>query len=162
MQKIITNLWFDSQAEEAAKLYISLFPNSQIDAIAYYPEAAIEQSGKPAGSVLTVDFTLDGQRYTGLNGGPLFPFTEAISLLINCETQEEVDHYWNGLLANGGTESQCGWLKDKFGVSWQVVPTILGTLMSDPDQKKVEAVAAVMMKSIKLNVDELQKAYDAA
>jgi predicted 3-demethylubiquinone-9 3-methyltransferase (glyoxalase superfamily) len=162
MQKIVTNLWFDTQAEEAANLYISLFPNSKINLISYYPEAATGPSGKEAGSVLTVDFELDGQQYTALNGGPEFPFTEAISLLINCETQEEVDHYWNGLLADGGQESQCGWLKDKYGLSWQVVPTVLGKLMSDPDQKKVEAVTAVMMRSVKLNVDELQKAYDEA
>ncbi|HYH74588.1 MAG TPA: VOC family protein [Candidatus Saccharimonadales bacterium] len=162
MQKIVTSLWFDNEAEEAANFYIALFPNSRITNIMYYPEAATGPSGKPTGSVLTVDFELDGQQYNALNGGPDFQFSEAVSLIINCETQEELDHYWDGLLADGGRESQCGWLKDKFGMSWQVVPTKLDELMRDPNQKKVEAVTAVMMQSVKLNIDELQQAYDNA
>jgi predicted 3-demethylubiquinone-9 3-methyltransferase (glyoxalase superfamily) len=161
MQKIVTNLWFDTQAEQAAHFYVALFPDSAVNRVSYYPASAANgPAQKPVGSVLTVDFTLAGQYYTALNGGPQFPFTEAISLLITCDTQDEIDHYWNGLLADGGQESQCGWLKDKYGLSWQIVPAILGDLMSDADPAKVERVSAVVMRSVKLNIAELQMAYD--
>lgn len=162
MQRIVTNLWFDSQAEEAANFYVALFPNSKINAISHYTEASHGPAGKPVGSVLTVEFELDGQRYTALNGGPVFTFSEAISLLINCDSQEEIDHYWNGLLADGGVESQCGWLKDKYGLSWQVVPSMLDKLMASDNAQKTEAVMKVVMSSVKLSIDELQQAYDQA
>jgi predicted 3-demethylubiquinone-9 3-methyltransferase (glyoxalase superfamily) len=155
IQLITPFLWFDSQAEEAAAFYTSIFPNSKIGKVARYGEAA----PRPAGSVMTVEFQLDGQTFVALNGGPIFKFTEAISFVVKCETQQEVDHYWEKLSA-GGAEVQCGWLKDKFGLSWQIVPTLLPKLMSDPDRKKADRVVKAMMTMIKLDTRALQAAYD--
>ena len=154
MQKISPFLWFDGNAEEAADFYVSLFKGSKILKIARYGEAG---SG-PAGAVMVVNFQIEGQDFIALNGGPLFKFTEAISFVINCQTQEEVDHYWNRLTAGGGQESQCGWLKDKYGLSWQVTPTILGELLSDKDQKKAQRVMQAMLQMKKIDIAALKRA----
>ena len=154
MQKITTFLWFDDKAEEAANLYVSLFKNSKIETISYYGEGA----PRPKGTVLTVVFQLDGQQFMALNGGPHYSFTPAISLLVNCETQEEVDRLWDRLL-EGGKPSRCGWLQDRYGLSWQIVPTILGKLMSDPDRKKADRVMQAMLTMDKLDIKGLEQAY---
>jgi len=161
MQKITPFLWFDTQAEEAAQFYTSIFPGSHIHGTTRYTEESAKASGRPQGSVMTVDFDLSGLRVTALNGGPIFKFTEAISLVVNCDTQEEVDHFWQKLSA-GGEEVQCGWLKDKFGVSWQVVPGALLEMIQDKDPAKVKRVMAAMLKMKKIEVRELRKAYDSA
>ena len=161
-QKITPCLWFEGQAEEAANLYVSLFKNSKILTTQRYDKASAEQSGMPEGSVLTVEFELDGQKLLGLNGGPQFKFTEAVSFIIECEDQDEVDHFWNGLIADGGEESQCGWLKDKFGLSWQVVPKRLNELLSDPDPARAQCAMQVMLGMKKLVIAELERAADAA
>jgi predicted 3-demethylubiquinone-9 3-methyltransferase (glyoxalase superfamily) len=145
--KITPFLWFDSQAEEAANFYCSIFPNSKIGKIARYGKAG----PGPEGSVLTIVFSLDGQEFTGLNAGPHFKFTEAISFVVPCNTQDEIDNYWFKLTAGGGQESQCGWLKDKFGLSWQIVPAALGELMSDPDPQKSNRVMQALLKMKKLS-----------
>jgi predicted 3-demethylubiquinone-9 3-methyltransferase (glyoxalase superfamily) len=154
MQKISPFLWFDGNAEEAADFYVSLFKGSKILNIARYGEAG----PGPAGAVMVVNFQIEGQDFIALNGGPLFKFTEAISFVINCQTQEEVDHYWNRLTAGGGQESQCGWLKDKYGLSWQVTPTILGELLADKDQKKAQRVMQAMLQMKKIDIAALQRA----
>src|SRR5208282_3482366 len=159
MQKITTFLWFDDEAEEAANYYVSIFKNSKIGTITRYGEAGAEVSGRPKGTAMVVTFQLAGQEFMALNGGPLFKFTEAISLLVNCETQEEVDEYWEKLSA-GGQESQCGWLKDKYGLSWQIVPTALGKLISDPDPEKSQRVMKAMLQMKKIDVQRLQQAYE--
>jgi predicted 3-demethylubiquinone-9 3-methyltransferase (glyoxalase superfamily) len=151
-------LWFDNQGEDAARFYTSIFPNSKLGAVTRYDEASAKASGQPQGSVLTVDFELDGQRFMALNGGPVFKFTEAISLVVNCETQKEVDHFWETLSA-GGQEVQCGWLKDRFGVSWQIVPTILPAMLQDKDPEKAKRVMAAMLKMKKLDIEGLKQAY---
>jgi len=157
--KIAPCLWFDSQGEDAANFYVSIFPDSKIAAISHYTEAGKEIHGRKPGSVLTVAFELAGQSFTALNGGPVFKFNEAISLQITCENQEEVDHYWNKLGAGGPVEAQqCGWIKDKFGVSWQVVPRILTELLLDPDREKANRVMGAMMQMKKLDIAELQRA----
>jgi predicted 3-demethylubiquinone-9 3-methyltransferase (glyoxalase superfamily) len=155
MPTIAPCLWFDRDAEAAARLYVSLFPNSRIGAISRYPEGL---PGDRAGEVLTVEFELDGKPFTGLNGGPEFKFSEAVSFQIYVDDQATLDRYWSGLLADGGSESQCGWLKDRFGVSWQVVPSQLGRLMASPDRDAANRVAAAMMKMIKLDIAELEAA----
>jgi predicted 3-demethylubiquinone-9 3-methyltransferase (glyoxalase superfamily) len=157
-QKITPFLWFDSQAEEAANFYVSIFKQSRIGAITRYDDEGSKAAGRPKGSIMTVEFELDGQKFTALNGGPLFKFTEAISLVVNCENQTEIDHFWDKLSA-GGEEVQCGWLKDRFGVSWQVVPTILIELLQDKDPERSRRVMAAMLKMKKLDVDALRKAY---
>src|SRR2546428_3112810 len=145
MQRIAPFLWFDHQAEEAATFYVSIFKNSWITSVARYDDAAAKASGRPKGSVMTVAFELDGQEFTALNGGPLFKFTEAISLAVNCETQEEVDHFWETLSA-GGPEEQCGWLKDPVGVSWRIGPTALREVLQDKDPPKSKrGLAALLM-----------------
>ena len=156
MQKVTPFLWFNNQAEEAANLYVSLFENSKINSVTRYPE---NSPGGEAGTVMTVAFELDGQYFTAINGGPLFPFNESISFVVNCEDQAEVDKLWAGL-TNGGEEVQCGWLKDRFGVSWQIVPKILAELMSSPDQQKTDRVYQAMLKMVKLDVEGLKKAFD--
>ncbi|GHJ42520.1 VOC family protein [Streptomyces sp. TS71-3] len=156
MPTITPNLWFDTQGEEAARFYVSIFPNSRITNVTHYGEAGPRE----AGSVLTVDFELDGQPYTAINGGPEFTFDEAISLLINCADQEEVDYYWSRLLADGGQESQCGWLKDRFGMSWQVVPAELGELISDPDGGRAQRAMKAMLGMVKIDVAALRAAAD--
>jgi predicted 3-demethylubiquinone-9 3-methyltransferase (glyoxalase superfamily) len=158
-QRITTFLWFDSQAEEAANFYVSIFKNSGILGTAHYDEQAAKASGRPKGSVMTVAFELDGQEFTALNGGPLFKFNEAISLVVHCETQAEVDHFWQKLTV-GGQEVQCGWLKDRFGVSWQVVPTVLPEMLQDRDPEKAKRVMAAMLTMKKLSVDGLRRAYE--
>ena len=158
MQKISPFLWFDNQAEEAANFYVSIFKGSRIGAITRYDDESSKAAGRPKGSVMTVEFELDGQNFTALNGGPLFKFTEAISLVVNCEDQKEVDHFW-GKLSAGGEEVQCGWLKDRFGVSWQVVPTILIEWLQDKDPERSRRVMSAMLKMKKLDVDGLRKAH---
>lgn len=161
LQKITPCLWFDTQAEEAAQFYCSIFRNSRILRISRYGEAGYEIHGKPAGSVLTVAFELDGQSFTTLNGGPVFTFNEAISLQVNCDTQEELDHYWDRLSAGGDeTAQQCGWLKDKYGVSWQIVPTVLPDMLSDADSGKSERVMTALLKMKKLDIAGLKRAYE--
>jgi predicted 3-demethylubiquinone-9 3-methyltransferase (glyoxalase superfamily) len=155
-RKISPFLWFDSQAEEAAQLYTSVFPNSRIIGVSRYGEAG---PGTP-GSVMTVDFELDGQRFVALNGGPEFSFTEAVSFQIDCETQEEVDHYWSRL-GDDGEHGPCGWLKDRFGLSWQVVPSALPRLLSDSDRDKSQRVMAAMLRMSKLEIAELEAAAEA-
>ncbi len=157
MQKIVTNLWFDTEAEEAAKFYCAIFPNSRITSVSHYGEAGPRE----AGMVLTVDFELDGQHFTGLNGGPDFKFTEAISLLINCADQEEVDYYWSKL-TDGGEEIQCGWVKDRYGLSWQVVPTILDEMIRDEDREKADRAMAAMLQMKKIDVAELKAAFEGS
>jgi predicted 3-demethylubiquinone-9 3-methyltransferase (glyoxalase superfamily) len=161
MQKITPFLWFDDQAEEAAKLYVSIFKNSKIVSVNRYDEEGAKAAGRPKGSVMTVAFELDGQEFTALNGGPIFKFTEAISFVVHCETQNEVDHFWQKLTA-GGQEVQCGWLKDRFGVSWQVVPNALIEMLQDKDPQKSKRVMAAMLKMKKIDIDGLKKAYAAS
>ena len=159
-QRITPCLWFDRQADDAAKFYTSIFKNSRIGAISRYGEAGREIHGMPAGTVLTVAFELDGHSFTALNGGPQFTFNEAISLQVNCDTQQEIDHYWNRLSEGGDPRSQqCGWLKDQFGLSWQVVPTVLPRLMTDPDPKKSERVMTALLQMKKLDIAALERAH---
>ena len=158
-QRISLCLWFDDQAEDAAKFYASIFGNSRVGRIARYDRAAATAAGRPEGSVMTVEFELDGQQFLALNGGPLFKFTEALSLVVNCGTQDEVDHFWEKLSA-GGREVQCGWLKDRFGVSWQIVPTILPEMLQDEDPEKSKRVMAAMLKMTKIDVQALKNAYE--
>jgi predicted 3-demethylubiquinone-9 3-methyltransferase (glyoxalase superfamily) len=158
-QRITPFLWFDHQAEEAANFYVAIFKNSRIHGVARYDDESSRASGRPKGSVMTVSFELDGQEFTALNGGPLFKFTEAISLVVNCETQAEVDHFWNMLTA-GGQEVQCGWLKDRFGVSWQVVPAVLPQMLQDKDPERAKRVMAAMLQMKKISVDGLKRAYE--
>jgi predicted 3-demethylubiquinone-9 3-methyltransferase (glyoxalase superfamily) len=156
MQKITTFLWFDTQAEEAAKFYTSIFKDSKINAISHYGEGM----PMPRGTVMTVGFTLAGQEFTALNGGPQFKFTEAISLVVNCETQQEIDYFWDKLTSSGGQPIECGWLKDRYGLCWQVVPTALGQMMKAGDATKTNRMMAALMTMKKLDVAELQKAYE--
>ena len=157
MQKITPCLWFDNQAEEAANFYVSIFKNSKIRNMTRYGEAGAKASGRPKGSVMTAQFQLDGQDFVAINGGPHFKFTEAVSFVVNCETQDEVDYFWEKL-CEGGEEVQCGWLKDKFGLSWQVVPTILGKLMQDKDPEKSQRVMQAMLQMKKLDIEILKQA----
>jgi len=160
-QKISPNLWFDSQAEDAARFYTSIFRNSAIGDISYYTKEGFEIHKRPEGSVMIVEFTLEGQEFIGLNGGPVFKFTEAVSFVIHCENQEEVDYYWEKLGEGGDPKfHECGWLKDKFGLSWQVVPIILDEMMKDKDKEKVSRAMAAMLKMKKLDIAGLQKAFN--
>lgn len=156
MQTITTSLWFDTEAEEAANFYVSAFKNSQVRNVARYGEAG----PRPAGMVMTVDFELDGQQFIALNGGPEFRFTEAVSLQVNCETQEEVDRYWS-VLSEGGEEGPCGWLKDRYGLSWQIIPVALTELINDPDTAKAQRVMAAMLQMKKIDVAALEAAAEA-
>jgi predicted 3-demethylubiquinone-9 3-methyltransferase (glyoxalase superfamily) len=159
MQKITPCLWFDHQAEEAAEFYTAIFPNSKIVNISRYGEAGQEVHGKPVGTVMTVAFELDGQTFTALNGGPIFKFNEAISLQVDCETQEDVDYYWQKLSEEGDeTAQQCGWLKDKYGVSWQIVPRVLAELLSDADESKSQKAMTAMLQMKKIDIDKLKRA----
>jgi predicted 3-demethylubiquinone-9 3-methyltransferase (glyoxalase superfamily) len=155
MQKIMPFLWFDTQAEEAANFYVSIFKDSKILSVNRYGEAG----PGPKGSVMTVDFQLEGQRFCALNGGPQFPFTEAISLYVNCETQDEVDDLWEKL-SIGGKKDQCGWLNDKYGLSWQIIPSILITVLQDKDPAKSARVMKAMRQMNKIDIAALQRAYD--
>jgi len=159
-QRITPCLWFDDQAEEAAEYYCSIFKNSKIVSVARYGKAGREIHGKPAGTVMTVAFELDGQAFTALNGGPIFKFTEAISLQVHCETQEEVDYYWEKLSAGGDKKAQqCGWLKDKYGASWQVVPRALIEMLQDADSAKSQRAMKAVLQMKKFDIDELRRAY---
>lgn len=161
MQKIISNLWFNNNAEEAVKFYTSVFENSKIGRVTHYGKEGFEIHGMPEGTVMTIEFTLEGQQFLGLNGGPHFKFNEAISFIINCETQEEVDYYWSKLGEGGDPAAQiCGWLKDKFGLSWQVVPTIVAELLSSPDKMKAERVSKAIMQMKKLDIAQLKEAFE--
>jgi predicted 3-demethylubiquinone-9 3-methyltransferase (glyoxalase superfamily) len=162
MQKITPNLWFASQAEDAAKFYTSIFKNSKITATSHYPEAGKEIHGQEPGSVMTVDFELDGQQFVGLNGGPQFTFNEAISLIINCEDQAEVDYFWEKLTQDGGQEGPCGWCKDKFGLSWQVVPKGFTEMVMSADKDKANRAMAAMMQMKKLDLAALKAAAEQA
>jgi predicted 3-demethylubiquinone-9 3-methyltransferase (glyoxalase superfamily) len=153
-QKVTPFLWFDNQAEEAMHFYVSVFKNSKAGKIVRYGEAG----PGPKGSVMIASFELEGQQFTALNGGPLFKFTEAVSFVVHCDTQEEVDHYWDKLSAGGQTQ-QCGWLKDKLGLSWQIVPDILIELMSDPDPEKAKRVTEAMLQMTKIDIAKLKQAY---
>jgi predicted 3-demethylubiquinone-9 3-methyltransferase (glyoxalase superfamily) len=154
-QRVTPNLWFDTQAEEAATFYCSIFPNSRIVSVARYPE----NSPGPAGEVMTVEYELDGQRYVHINGGPQFTFSEAVSFQINCADQAEVDRYWDAL-TEGGEEGQCGWLKDRYGFSWQVVPAGMDEMFADPDKGRAERAMQAMLGMKKLDVAELRRAAD--
>jgi predicted 3-demethylubiquinone-9 3-methyltransferase (glyoxalase superfamily) len=157
MQKITPFLWYSSQAEEAATLYASIFPDSRINRVVSMPS---ESPSGPPGSVKIVDFVLFGQSFTAMTAGPMDPFNHAISLVVSCESQEEVDRYWNGLLSNGGSPERCGWLKDRFGVSWQIVPRQLGEMMSSPDRVKSKRAADAMLRMVKLDIAALRAAFD--
>ena len=155
-QKITPNLWFDMNAEEAANFYVDLFDDGRILNVARYPEG----SPGPAGKVMTVEWELNGQKFVGINGGPQFQFSEAVSFMISCKDQEEVDYYWDRLTADGGKEGQCGWLSDRFGLAWQVVPEGMDEVFSDPDPAKAERSMAAMMKMKKLDIAELRAAAE--
>ena len=165
-QKIVTNLWFDTEGEDAAKFYIEVFTGrpggekgeSKIVAVSHYLDAGPREKGM----VLTVDFLLEGQRFTALNGGPEFTFSEAMSLLVNCESQDEVDYFWEQLAGGGGEHGPCGWLKDRFGLSWQIVPAVLDELIMNEDERKANAAFKAMLKMGKIEIEELQRAFDAA
>lgn len=159
-QKIIPCIWFNDNASEAVKLYTSLFKNSKINRTSYYTESGKEIHKHNAGDVLTIDFEIEGQKFTALNGGPMFPLSEAVSFQVMCKDQKEVDFFWDKLTANGGQESVCGWLKDTFGLSWQIVPEIMADLLDSPDKEKSERAMAAMMGMKKLDIAALQKAYD--
>ena len=159
MPNITPMLWFDDDAEQAATFYTSTFPNSRIDKVV---RAASDTPSNKKGDVITVEFTLDGTTFVGLNGGPDFKFNEAVSFVIDCKDQAEVDHYWDALIKGGGEPSVCGWLKDKFGLSWQVVPSVLGELMTNPDPAKANRVTQALMQMGKIDIATLEAARDAA
>lgn len=159
MQKITPCLWFDAQAEEAAKSYVTIFKNSRIGRIARYGKEGHEIHGKESGSVMTVEFEIEGQKFVALNGGPHFKFNEAISFQVHCETQEEIDYFWSRL-SDGGEEGPCGWLKDKYGVSWQIVPTALPTMLMDADPEKSQRVTKAFLQMKKFDVEKLKRAYE--
>jgi predicted 3-demethylubiquinone-9 3-methyltransferase (glyoxalase superfamily) len=158
MQKIVTHLWFDSEAEEAANFYTSLFEDSKVVDVAKYPEGGEAVSGKPAGSVMTVAFQLNGQEFLALNGGPIFTFSEAVSLLVRCKDQAEIDRLWDAFTKDGGEESQCGWLKDKFGFSWQIVPEEMSEFTTLPDPEARKRVFEALMPMHKIDIATLKKA----
>jgi predicted 3-demethylubiquinone-9 3-methyltransferase (glyoxalase superfamily) len=158
MQRITPFLWFDGQAEEAARFYVSVFKNSKIEDVVRYGEAGAEVSGREKGTVMTIAFELDGRKFVALNCGPVFKFTEAVSFVVNCETQQEIDEFWEKLSADG-EKGRCGWLKDKFGVSWQIVPAVLGEMMLDKDPRKSEKVMKAILQMDKLDLQILRSAY---
>ncbi len=161
MQKITPFLWFDKNAEEAVKFYTLIFKNSKIGTITRYGKEGYEIHGMTAGTALTEEFELEGQKFVALNGGPHFKFSEAISFVVNCESQEEVDYYWEKLSEGGDPKAQqCGWLKDKYGVSWQIVPTVLGEMLQDKDPKKSERVMNALLKMVKIDIKKLREAYE--
>ena len=160
MQKITPFLWYDDKAEEAANFYCSIFKNSKVGKITRYEGAGAQASGRPEGTVMTVAFELEGQKFTAINGGPHFKFTEAVSFVVNCETQEEVDYFWEKLTADGGKESQCAWLKDKYGLSWQIVPAVLIELLQDKDPAKAQRVMSAMLQMKKIDIATLKQAAE--
>jgi len=159
MQKITPCLWFDDKAEEAVKFYASIFKNSKVGRFAPYGEAGAKVSGRPKGSVMTATFEIAGQEFMALNGGPHFKFSEAISFIVNCETQKEIDEFWEKL-SDGGEKGVCGWLKDKYGLSWQIVPTVLGGMMQDKDSEKSNRVMEAILQMKKLDIKRLKEAYE--
>ena len=159
-QKITACLWYDGNAQEAAEFYASVFKDSEIGMTAKYDEASSKASGQPEGSAMVVEFEIAGQKFVGLNGGPYFKFSEAISLMIDCKDQAEVDYFWSRLTADGGEESQCGWLKDKFGLSWQVVPSVMSSLVTGPDPEGAKRAMAAMMTMKKIDIRAIPDAYD--
>lgn len=159
MQKITPFLWFDNNAEEAVNFYTSIFKNSRIGSVSRYGEEAAKVSGRRKGSVMTISFELDGQQFTALNGGPVFKFTPAISFVVDCKTQEEVDRFWEKL-SEGGEKGQCGWLKDKYGLSWQIVPTVLVKMLQDKDAEKSQRVMKALLQMNKLDIKSLKRAYE--
>jgi predicted 3-demethylubiquinone-9 3-methyltransferase (glyoxalase superfamily) len=161
MQRITPFLWFDNQAEEAANFYTSIFKNSKIGKILRYDEASAKAAGGAVGSVLTIEFEIEGEKFTALNGGPQFEFNESVSFVVNCETQEEVDYFWERLTADGGKESACGWLKDKFGLSWQITPRILIEMLQDKEAEKAGRVMKAMLQMEKIDIKKLKEAYAA-
>lgn len=160
MQKITPFLWFDSNAEEAVNFYVSIFKNSKVGKVTRYDEASSKAAGRPEGSVMTMEFQLEGQNFSAINGGPHFKFTEAISFVVDCETQEEVDYFWGKLTADGGQESQCSWLKDKYGLSWQITPRVLIEMIGDQDPQKAQRVMEAMLQMKKIDIATLKRAYD--
>ena len=161
MKGITTCLWFDHHAEEAARFYTSIFKHSKVGSVSRYGDSGAQASGRPKGSAMTVEFELAGQKFVALNGGPQFKFTEAISLTVNCENQQEVDEFWTRLSA-GGTPGPCGWLKDRYGLSWQIVPTVLTEMLHDEDPAKAERVMAAILTMQKLDIAALKEAYEGA
>jgi predicted 3-demethylubiquinone-9 3-methyltransferase (glyoxalase superfamily) len=159
MHKITPCLWFDDQAEEAVKFYVSIFKNSKVGRIARYGEAGAKVSGRPKGSVMTATFEIEGQEFMALNGGPHFKLNEAISFIVNCETQKEIDEFWEKL-SDGGEKGVCGWLKDKYGLSWQIVPMVLGEMMQDTDSEKTNRVMQAILQMKKLDIIRLEEAYE--
>jgi predicted 3-demethylubiquinone-9 3-methyltransferase (glyoxalase superfamily) len=159
MPKITPFLWFDDQAEEAVKFYASIFKNSKVGRVLRYSGEAAKASERPVGSVLTIEFELEGQKFTALNGGPQFKFNESVSFVVYCEIQDEVDYFWQKLTADGGQGSECGWLRDKFGLSWQVTPTVLIEMLHDKDPKKSERVMNAMMQMQRIDISKLKAAY---
>jgi predicted 3-demethylubiquinone-9 3-methyltransferase (glyoxalase superfamily) len=160
MQKITPFLWFDNNAEEAVNFYVSIFKNSKVGKVTRYNEASAKAAGRPKGSVMTAEFQLEGQNFVAINGGPHFKFTEAVSFVVDCETQEEVDYFWEKLTADGGQESQCAWLKDKYGLSWQIVPRILIQMLQDKDAQKAQRVMEAMLQMKKIDIATLKRAYE--
>jgi predicted 3-demethylubiquinone-9 3-methyltransferase (glyoxalase superfamily) len=159
-RKLTACLWFDTQAEEAAGFYVSVFKNGKVGSIARYGKEGHGIHGKPAGSVMTVEFEIEGQEFVALNGGTQFKFNEAISFQVHCDTQQEIDYFWSKLTADGGSEGPCGWLKDKFGLSWQVVPSMLPEMLTGPDAQKAERVTKAFLRMKKFDIEALQRAYD--
>ncbi|MEO8150393.1 MAG: VOC family protein [Bacteroidia bacterium] len=160
LQQISSCLWFDTQAEDAAKFYTSIFKNSSVGKTSYFTKEGFEIHGKPAGSVMTVEFQIEGQKFLALNGGPQFKFTEAVSFIVNCETQEEINYYWEKLSQDGDPKAQqCGWLKDKFGLSWQIAPTIMSDMFTDPNSEKSARVMKVFLPMKKIDIEILKNAY---
>jgi len=161
MQKITPFLWFDNQAEEAVSFYTSIFKNSKVKSITRYGEEGAQASGRPKGTVMTIEFQLDEQEFVALNGGPVFKFTEAISFVVNCESQDEIDYYWEKLSEGGDAKAQqCGWLKDKYGLSWQIVPAELEKLLSGPDPEKSRQVMKALLQMKKITIETLKQAHD--
>ena len=160
MQKITTFLWFDNNAEEAVNFYVSIFKNSKVVNITRYNDASAKAAGRPEGSVMTLEFQLEGQNFVAINAGPHFKFTEAISFVVDCGSQEEVDYFWEKLTADGGQESQCGWLKDKYGLSWQITPRVLIEMIGDKDPQKAQRVMQAMLQMKKIDIATLKRAYE--
>jgi predicted 3-demethylubiquinone-9 3-methyltransferase (glyoxalase superfamily) len=160
VQRITPFLWFDDNAEEAAKFYVSIFPNSKVGGVSRYDSESAKAAGRPVGSVMTVTFELDGQPFTALNGGPQFKFTEAISFVVSCANQQEVDHFWEKLSGSGGEEVECGWLKDRFGVAWQILPAAMMEMLEDKDPEKSRRVMGAVLTMKKLDIATLKRAYE--
>ncbi|WII72061.1 VOC family protein [Bdellovibrio sp. 22V] len=160
MQKIVPNLWFDNNAEDAVRFYLSVFRNSRIKKVARYGVSGAKASGMPEGSVMTIDFQLEGQDFVAINGGPVFQFSHAISLMVNCENQKEIDTLWEKLSADGGAIEECGWLRDKYGLSWQIVPAQMATMISDAEPERTERMLSALFKMKKIDIRELERAYN--